>query len=267
MQANRHYILDAYGCFSEQADNIMIINDLLIQLAEELGMGAVMPPFIIPYYYCDDPQDVGISAFCICRGGAHITIHTFPERSCYFVDILTDNYFEEADVTHMIGKQIYASNMNSRVIDRRIFDGEQPGIDKAYDFGPHYMISVRDLDVTFEDIFKWLDTIAEKINMVPISRPYVIYDKVEKPDYISGMLVVAQSHIAFHYCISQREANLDIFSCSFLDAEVIDTIMGQCFNGKVEMNLLARGSKYKIECQHRSRQAKIDKCKKWRNHI
>ena len=66
MIANRHYMLDAYGCVAEQANSIMVVNDLLVQLTNELGMKPVMPPFLITVYYCHDPEDVGISAFCIC---------------------------------------------------------------------------------------------------------------------------------------------------------------------------------------------------------
>ena len=65
MLATRHYMLDAYGCFVEQSNSIMVVNDLLIQIANDLGMKPVMPPFLIPYYYCADQEDVGVSAFLI----------------------------------------------------------------------------------------------------------------------------------------------------------------------------------------------------------
>lgn len=84
MLANRHYMLDAYGCFVEQSNSIMVVNDLLVQLANDFDMKPIMPPFLVPFYYCSDSEDVGISAFCICSNGSHITIHTFPYRSCYF---------------------------------------------------------------------------------------------------------------------------------------------------------------------------------------
>lgn len=267
MLANRHYMLDAYGCLVEQSNSIMTVNDLLVDIANELSMKPIMPPFVVPYYYCEDSEDVGISAFCFCADGSHITIHTFPYRSCYFVDILTNSFFGEKDVTDMICKQIYASNISTNVVDRRMNDGTEPEIDSRYDFGPHYTITVNDVDATFEGIYRWLDTIAPKINMQAIARPYVIYDKVENPEYISGALIVAQSHIAFHYSIEERTANIDVFSCSFLEGGAIESIIHQTFGYDTQINLCARGSKHHLECQHYSREARIGKSSAWRDNI
>lgn len=267
MIANRHYMLDAYGCFVEQANSIMVVNDLLVQLANDLGMSPVMPPFLIPFYYCQDSEDVGVSAFCICANGSHITIHTFPYRSCYFVDILTDQFFSEAEVTNTIRNQIYASTITTHVVDRRSLDGLGGSIDTGSDFGPHYMVTVENIDVTFEEIYKWLDSIAPNINMQAISRPCVIFDRVENPRYISGVLVVAQSHIAFHYSLEERAAHLDIFSCSFLENGVIEDLLHSTFGSSVQIDLFARGSKHRIQCQNRSRQARIERDEAWRKNI
>ncbi|MBQ9735972.1 MAG: S-adenosylmethionine decarboxylase [Clostridia bacterium] len=267
MLATRHYMLDAYGCFVEQANSIMVVNDLLVQITNELGLKPVMPPFLIPYYYCEDAEDGGISAFCICANGSHITIHTFPYRSCYFVDILTDQFFSEADVTNMIRNQIYASTINTNVVDRRVFEGIDGSIDTGNDFGPHYMITVEDVDVDFEKVYTWLDRIAPRINMQAISRPYVIYDRVTDPEYISGILVVAQSHIAFHYSIKERKANLDIFSCSFLENGAVENLLKNSFGERTAINLFARGSKHRIKCQTSSRQLRIEKDEAWRGNI
>lgn len=245
MQATRHIMLDAYDCDLEQANSFMAVNNLLVNLTHELGMRPVMPPFMLPYYYCEDTEDGGISAFIICENGSHVTIHTFPYRHCYFVDILTDTFCAESEVITLISQQIYARNIHINSVDRRNDNSPSSAINSTMDFGPHYMISIEDFDVTAEQIFKWLDNIAPKINMVPISRPYVIFDKVESPEFISGVLVVAQSHIAFHYSIAERTANIDIFSCSFLDDGIVECILEQAFGDKVKIDLFARGSKYK----------------------
>lgn len=267
MQATRHYTLDAYNCYVEQADSIMLVNDLLTQLTGVLNLNPVMPPFILPYYYCEDPDDGGISAFCLCANGSHITIHTFPYRSCFFVDILTDQYFVEAEVNSLISKLIYAGTMKSKVVDRRDFTQTYADIDTEYDFGPHYMITLDNIETSFEEIYKWLDKIAPKINMTPITRPYVIYDKIENPNYISGILVVAQSHIAFHYSLKEKKANLDIFSCSFLDNDVVENIIKDSFGTTAMCNLVVRGSKHVIKSQQHSRASRNELYKKWRNNI
>ena len=225
MQATRHIMLDAYDCDLEQSNNFMVVNNLLVNLTHELGMRPIMPPFLLPYYYCEDTEDGGISAFVVCENGSHITIHTFPYRHCYFVDVLTDGFCTEEETINVIGQQIYAKNINTIVVDRRNDNSPPDAINSSLDFGPHYMITVEDFDVTADQIFKWLDNIATKINMLPISRPYVVYDKRQSPEFISGVLVVAQSHIAFHYNIAERTANIDIFFCSFLDDGIVECIL------------------------------------------
>lgn len=267
MLANRHYMLDAYGCVEEQSDNIMIVNDLLVQIANALNMKPIMPPFLVPYYYCQDVEDVGISAFCICSNGSHITIHTFPKRACYFLDILTDQFFSEAEVTKAIQNQIYANTMNVNVVDRRVFEGVSGNIDTNNDFGPHYMITVKDIEVNFEEVFNWLDRISPRINMQAISRPHVVFDKVTDPEYISGILVVAQSHIAFHYSIKERAANIDIFSCSFLENGAIEDLLHDSFGDETQINLFGRGSKHHIRCEKSSHQTRIRRNEAWRENI
>ena len=253
MQATRHIMLDAYDCDLEQANSVMAVNNLLVNLANELDMHPVMPPFLLPYYYCDETEDGGISAFIICENGSHITIHTFPYRHCYFVDVLSDTFCTEAEIIHAIGQQIYAESININIVDRRNDNSPSSDINFALDFGPHYMISVEDFDVTAEQIFKWLDNVAPKINMLPISRPYVVFDKMQNPKFISGILVVAQSHIAFHYNIAERTANIDIFSCSFLDDGIVEGILEQSFGSNSKIDLFARGSKYKSTIYHAER--------------
>ncbi len=268
MQATRHFMLDAYDCNFEQANAVRVVNNLLVTLANELKMKPVMPPFVLPYYYCDETEDGGISAFVICENGSHITIHTFPYRYCYFVDILTDRFFPESDAVDLIKRQIYAGTINTNVVDRRIYSGTAANINSSADFGPHYMITVEDFDATMESIFKWLDDIAPKINMDPISRPYVIFDRVNDPKFISGVLVVAQSHIAFHYSIEERTANLDIFSCSFLDDGVVDCILEQSFGENVRINLFARGSKYKHVIRYAEKHnANVRMNRAWQSNI
>ena len=267
MLANRHYILDAYGCFMEQANSIMVVNDLLVQLTNSLDMKPIMAPFLVPYYYCKEAEDVGVSAFCFCANGSHVTIHTFPYRSCYFVDILTDRFFSEEEVTKLIRNQIYASTISTNVVDRRVFEGVIGDIDTGNDFGPHYMITAEGIETNLDHIFKWLDNVAPRINMQAISRPYVIYDKVQSPEYISGMLVVAQSHIAFHYSIAEKVANIDIFSCSFLENGTVENILQQSFGEDIKINLFARGSKHRMKCEMNSRQLRILRDGSWQKNI
>ena len=260
-----HFMMDAYGVVEEHGNNVMAVYELLNNVAHALGLEPVMPPFLVPYYYCDDAEDGGISAFIICKGG-HITIHTVPYRSCYFVDIMSDNFFSAAQAEDIFRKQLYASRVQSELIDRRvIYSGPSEEVDKKNDFGPHYMIEVNDREMTMEWIYHWLDNIAEKIDMLPITRPYVICDSKENPSYISGILVVAQSHIAVHYSIEEKKALIDIFSCAFLEGETIKAILKEHFGENTRWRLYSRGSKHNH--QYKRKEARTSVSKDWRNHI
>lgn len=260
-----HYMLDAYGSIEENANNLMSINELLNCVTHDLNLSPVMPPFLVPYYYCNNSEDVGISAFTICKGG-HVTIHTFPYRACYFVDILTDDFFESSTAEDFFKERLFATSLNSKIIDRRmIYNSREPKIDASKDFGPHYMIEVNGFEMTFEWIYNWLDNIAEKIEMLPIIRPYVIYDKPQNPEYISGVLVVAQSHIAVHYNLKTKQALIDIFSCEFLHDEKIQEILKESIGEDYKCYLVSRGSKHNENYKRKA--ARIRESAEWKKHI
>lgn len=261
-----HFMMDAYDVFEEQNNNIMAVYELLNTVAFNLNLEPIMPPFLVPYYYCEDAEDGGVSAFILCRGG-HVTIHTFPYRSCYFVDILSDNFFTQRQAETEFLHQLHAKKTQCDLIDRRaIYDSAyQEQIDANIDFGPHYMIEVKNVSMTMESIYTWLDTVAPKINMLPITRPYVLTDKIENPDFISGILVVAQSHIAVHYNIKEKIALIDIFSCAFLEDEAIRNILRTTFGENVKWKLFSRGSKH--DYQYKRKETRIGVCKSWRDNL
>lgn len=245
-----HFMMDAYDTIEENSNNLMSVNECLVKVADRLNLKSVMPPFLVPYYYCKKMEDGGISAFMLFDGG-HITIHTFPYRACYFADIISDDFFSVSEAEGELLSIFNAKTVKTYSLDRRL-TGEMAECvhDPAVDFGPHYMITVRDTEMTFEGIYKWLDNLAPKINMEAITRPYVIYSTVKDPKYISGILVVAQSHVAVHYNIAEKLAYIDIFSCSFLENEQIEKVLKDSFGDNATYKLFVRGSKYEYSYQN-----------------
>ena len=260
-----HFMMDAYGSVDSTANDLKSINELLVGATVELGLEPVMPPFLIPYYYCDDPFDEGLSAINICRGG-HVTIHTFPNRSCYFVDVLTENEIDRDKVTRYFQSRLHASLVDSRVALRdELYGLPEPPIDKEKDFGPHYMIELENVELSYEWIYNWLDSVAFKVDMHPITRPYVIKDRREGARYISGLIVVAQSHIAVHYDVMKKKALVDIFSCVFLDDSAIRSVLDEAFGKNYKCYLISRGSKYDHRADRRS--ARIKESTNWLDNI
>ena len=133
-----HYMLDAYGTDEENTNNMLCVNELLNKALKDLSIAPVMPPFLLPYYYCEDAYDGGISAFCFCKGG-HVTIHTFPFRGCYFADVFSPSFFTLQEADSAFTSRLFARKVRSELVDRRFPDSfpvpkEDGG---SNDFGPH----------------------------------------------------------------------------------------------------------------------------------
>lgn len=262
-----HIMIDGYYGSESRLDDLKTVNSVLNDIVTKLNLTSVMPPFLLPYYYAKDADDDGISAFTILEGG-HITIHTFPHRGCLFVDLLYDGYFDEDKLSHILRSAFNYSETDEKNVrtERRFLDTT---IDKSKiwngetnkaDFGPHIISRIENVNITFEEIFDVLDEMPKKISMLPICRPCV----VKANGYISGIVLIAQSHIAFHYCIEEKTLFCDTFSCSFYDINNFTEYMDKRF-GKSESMTLIRGSKHENKILNRSR--KIKRYGKWADNV
>lgn len=258
-----HIMIDGYYGSESRLDDMKTVNSVLNEIVTKLNLVSVMPPFLLPYYYAKDSEDDGISAFTLLEGG-HITIHTFPHRGCLFVDLLYDGYFDENKLSQILRSTFNYSENDEKYIrtERRFLDLT---IDKAKiwngetnnrDFGPHIISRIENVDISFEEIFDVLDEMPNKISMLPICRPYVM----KADGYISGIVLIAQSHIAFHYCVEEKTLFCDLFSCSFYNINNFTEYMEKRF-GKTESMTLIRGSKHENKILNRSR--KIRNYSRW----
>ena len=241
-----HVMIDAYGSNSPNLDNLKTVYDGIVKITNFLGLKTIMPPSLVPYYYGKVREDDGISAFVLLKGG-HFTIHTFPQRECYFVDVLYDGFVNESKLVDVLREEFPFERDIVHSVDRRFEIEKQivAKIDEQRDFVPHYLMrNIKPIDLDMDKIYAFLDSVPVLINMDPISRPTVITDKVANPNIISGLTVIAQSHIAIHYYIAEKKFWLDIFSCSFIECENIIKTVEQLLGLEVEWKLISRGSKH-----------------------
>lgn len=245
-----HFMYDGYHANEHSLDDIKTINSVFNEIVNVLNLDAAMPPFLLPYYYARESEDDGISAFTTLCGG-HITIHTFPRRGCLFLDLLYDGYFDEDKLVAILRRVFDLKPQYERRLrtERRYYDSTidpqriYTGGKQKSDFGPHIIAKIDCADVTFEQIFDMLDEMPRKINMLPICRPYVLKSTQSRPAYLSGVVLIAQSHIAFHYSIEERVLYCDLFSCSFYKSENFVDYLKQRFGEFSHMTLI-RGSKH-----------------------
>ncbi len=252
----KHLMLDLYGCREHSLSDPLVINDLLNELAYELKLNPITPPTLIPYYYGKIKNDVGISAYVLLEGG-HITIHTFPIRECYFVDIFANKEFDDNIAFNYLMDVFPFDKDNS--IKSLTYRSEpmqvEPYSDDC-DFGPHLMAQINvKKNLTMENMFDYLENLVKNINMEPISRANIIKARNDKNNkFISGIIVIAQSHIAMHYNLKEKKIFADIFSCSPFEYDLVEDELKSL--GDIELiELIPRGTKhiYKIKSEPRER--------------
>ncbi len=80
-----------------------------------------------------------------------------------------------------------------------------------------------------EFIYQLLDGYPAEIGMNKIAPPYVIRYVGNKPEDwgISGIVLIAESHISIHTFVERRYVNIDVFSCKDFDVEKVVKDLGQ----------------------------------------
>jgi S-adenosylmethionine decarboxylase len=80
-----------------------------------------------------------------------------------------------------------------------------------------------------EPIFELLLNLPDEIGMTRITQPYVFrYRGVVPEDWgITGMVIIAESHVSVHTFPEHKRFHLDVFSCKPFDAEAAVRLVEQ----------------------------------------
>jgi S-adenosylmethionine/arginine decarboxylase-like enzyme len=243
-----HFLFDAYNGYRSRLDDILLVHEFLEEVPLKLGVKTVMPPFVLPYYNGIVPEDCGISAFVFLAGG-HFTLHTFSYRGAFFVDFFYPQDFDYKRLHALIDDVFPAAKKFENYINRTA--GERlvrPAMNTKQDFGPHLFLDIDEYagPDTMDGIFAYLDGLPAKVGMTPIIRPYVVKNGLDGQDVISGLTMIAESHIALHVFKKSRKAYFDLFSCTFFDTARVPREIKKELKGRiVRETLVSRGSKYK----------------------
>jgi len=116
------------------------------------------------------------------------------------------------------------------------------------EFGPHLMMDCRQCDLEkisdLSYVFNFLNDLPEKIGMTKIIQPYVFpYSGLVPEDRgITGMVVIAESHLSFHSFVEKDYFFFDMFSCKPFDVEVVRQMVMEAFGvGDAEVHYASRG--------------------------
>jgi S-adenosylmethionine decarboxylase len=96
-------------------------------------------------------------------------------------------------------------------------------------------------------VFNTLNTLPEKIGMTKIMPPYVFkYQGTVPEDWgVSGVVLIAESHITIHTFPEKSHAFIDIFSCKDFDTAPATAILIDLFEASnYDVQLSTRGQEF-----------------------
>jgi len=119
------------------------------------------------------------------------------------------------------------------------------------EFGPHITIDLKGCPKetlsNYELHFNYLKSLPELINMTPITQPYVFpYSGLVPEDKgITGIVIIAESHISIHSFEEKGYSFIDIFSCKDMDVDKAIRITLDMFKPEdYEINIVKRGKDF-----------------------
>lgn len=118
-------------------------------------------------------------------------------------------------------------------------------------FGPHLMLDLNECDPAklddFELCFRILNDLPDQIGMTKITQPHVFrYSGLVPEDKgITGVVIIAESHISIHTFPEKNYAFVDIFSCKPFDIEPAKQYFIKAFESKdPDVFITERGLKF-----------------------
>lgn len=122
-------------------------------------------------------------------------------------------------------------------------------------FGPHLMLDLSDCDPSslsdLNLIFDILNELPDKIGMTKIAPPYVFkYEGIVPEDLgITGVVIIAESHLTIHTFQEKNYCFVDMFSCKPFDYEWATNYIIEAFKAKkIEKQIAFRGKDFPRSC-------------------
>ncbi|MFA5066983.1 MAG: adenosylmethionine decarboxylase [Candidatus Izemoplasmatales bacterium] len=118
-------------------------------------------------------------------------------------------------------------------------------------FGPHLTMDLSNCNKEklsdYSFIFNLLSELPEKIGMTKITQPYVFPYKGLVPDDsgITGVVIIAESHISIHSFEQKDYVFIDVFSCKNFDVNIAKKYFIDAFESKtVKCHTINRGANF-----------------------
>lgn len=120
-----------------------------------------------------------------------------------------------------------------------------------YGYGPHLMLDLNECNPDVLDnldaCFTLLNELPPKIGMHKITQPYVFRYQGRFPgdEGITGVVIIAESHISLHTYPQKKFVFVDLFSCKEFDTQLAQDYIIAYFQSKAPVvHLIERGKDF-----------------------
>ncbi len=111
-----HLMVDAYGCKRSKLEDVGLVASILDEFPSAIDMTKIMPPYVFRYSG-EVPEDWGVSGVVLIAE-SHISIHTFPEKGYFSLDIFSCRQFDVDYATDYLVKEFEATHFERQVVSR-----------------------------------------------------------------------------------------------------------------------------------------------------
>jgi S-adenosylmethionine decarboxylase len=112
----QHLILDCYNADPKKLADVGLIFHFLDNFPERIGMKKIAPPQIAEFTNSDKNGVTGIVMIVT----SHISIHTYSDRKCFFMDIFSCSTFDIEKTKEYIQDFFNAGKIDYNIIKRGI---------------------------------------------------------------------------------------------------------------------------------------------------
>jgi S-adenosylmethionine decarboxylase len=113
----QHLTLDAYECDPDALDNKKLITRVLDELPGLIKMHKISKPIVVCAGANDKKDPGGISGF-VMIAESHISIHTFPRKMFFTMDVYSCNMFSVRTCEQYLSRIFKYKKLEKHVIKR-----------------------------------------------------------------------------------------------------------------------------------------------------
>jgi len=115
-----HLIVDGFS--SGNLSDVEEIKKLIVGIKDEIGMTAISDPLVL-YHEADDSRESGVTG-TIILAESNITIHTYPAKNWFALDIYSCNEFDIDSALSFIKDKLDVGECEVKILKRGFYDDE-----------------------------------------------------------------------------------------------------------------------------------------------